>query len=163
MKEMLAYEVYELNNGSLYLVCYKDAKPVFIGGGYEYRPGDIKDDIEAFMASGSVNGWDGNQAHEPGLYDEITENEMNLICGNDELLPENMGTNGKNEFLKGAKISFRMRWDRAFSGTVEDLEEWWYGFPYDCEDDDIEASEVKVGGFNVVADTVCQLMDLLGI
>lgn len=160
MKHNYNYQVWELNDGGLVLLVYEDGKLVYANSGYEYNRGILTNDMECLASDAcNVDEWEENFA--PGMTPDemalITGPTSSLIAEDGTIYPEDMGPNGKAEFLR-YDCSFTYHGGREVGQKLKDLE-------YDMEIMGIPADEtlydVEINGFYAGDMYAGDLVDLI--
>ena len=98
-------KVIEDNGGGLHLYVMDEADTcIYAHYGYEYRPGALREDIQALIDNDSVGGWEGCEENVAEAWEELDLCQIGLVVvaevenGKILLCPERMGAAAKLEF-----------------------------------------------------------------
>lgn len=143
---MYNWEAYELNNGSLLLAVLDGETPVFVGAGYEFRPGDMKRDIDALGSGSDPRDWDGNEleANRDIYLDLVEDPAYNMVAADGRIWIEDMGYAARREFLHDKQVSFSYD-GRHYINDLSCLEHWMN--EHGAEEIDI-LRNVEIGGLS---------------
>ena len=99
---MKKFEVIEDNSGGLIIVTFNQEGNVdYLHSGYEYVPGQLRQDLEALAAGADpVKDWDGNAEDPQGEYENIISYECGweVVADNDSIYSDKMGLAACKEF-----------------------------------------------------------------
>jgi len=105
MAKTLSYQVLEDNGGGLHLAVFNGDECIYYASGYEYIPGNLREDITALQngADPLQDGWESDlpDGYTPQqMYDNLTSYEYGweIIADEFDTYPWRMGAAGRMAF-----------------------------------------------------------------